>query len=203
MLGMTTYGTIPNLAVLGWSIFLFEAARSGLAADVHLTIDAYIDWGRNRIVQDALDKGCTHLMFLDQDVSPPSDTLERLLLHDLPIVGGVYYGKEPGSPPVCGVFEPEFTRLIEVKPHLMELGWTGMGCTLIKCDVFREMEAHYGDKKWYSTAENAGEDIWFCRRAQELGIPVFVDGSLVVGHVGQRIFTHKDYNRETLLRQGS
>src|ERR1041384_5818212 len=41
---------------------------------------------RTFCVQDAMEKGATHIFFIDSDMSFPPDTLERLLAHDKEIV---------------------------------------------------------------------------------------------------------------------
>ena len=50
---------------------------------------------RNVLRKKMLDEGYDYFLSLEQDVIPPKDLIERLLLHKKPIVSGVYYSYYP------------------------------------------------------------------------------------------------------------
>lgn len=84
---------------------------------------------------------------------------------------------------------------------LEKSGWVGLGMTRIHCSVFDRMEE--ASKNGGPLSEIApppgresdptgffgrnskfrGEDIFFCRRAGEIGIETFVDCGLTIGHI--------------------
>ncbi len=37
-------------------------------------------------------------------------------------------------------------------------------------------------------SEHMSEDVWFCRKARSLGYEVWVDPTIVVGHIGVKVF---------------
>lgn len=148
-----------------------------------------IAWSRNKAVRHALDGDYTHLCFLDSDMHLPADTLDRLLGHGKPIVGASYVRRcEPydllGRPLTTWGGGP-----------LVEVAELPTGCLLINVAVLRRMEwpwfrfeygAEYG--------ERVSEDIWFCRKARDLGMSVWCDTVLTkeLGHVGVKRFTVRD-----------
>src|ERR1700682_1403062 len=48
---------------------------------------------RNTIIQQAFDNNFTHIFFLDDDMLPPTDTLVKLMKHDVDIVSALYLGR--------------------------------------------------------------------------------------------------------------
>jgi len=146
------------------------------------------------------------MWFVDQDCSFVPGTLARLLSRKLPIVSalemmrlpGVCYpmalkGKiAPGSEDyriqATEVYEwsaqwydctTNAPQMLEIAPQdsLLEVGFTGCHCLLIRRDVLEEME-----QPWFQGYNPGGEDQWFCERAFAMGIPTYVDLSVLVGH---------------------
>jgi hypothetical protein len=194
-LTMPCYGLMqPDTAfsLLG----LYEKSRH-LLHDVKWKNLQYIDQARNGLVHDVLeDGGATHMAGLDADMIWPPDLLERLLAHDKPIVGANYFCKMPpydmvagdfsGPPGVTGV--PKRLPLRELRTGRQRVDVLGMGATLIRTDVLRQMREHYGDERWFRS-EETGEDHWFFWRCKQMGIPVWLDYSLVCGHLVPQMVT--------------
>ena len=55
---------------------------------------------------------------------------------------------------------------------------TGFGCVLVSTKLLKAMK-----QPWFFSNTNLGEDIWFCRRAQEHGFKVLCDTRIKVGHL--------------------
>lgn len=145
---------------------------------------------RNECVERAREAGAEHILFIDYDVMPPPNALVRLLSHKLPIVGGVYHSKSVPSYPLLwvkgwpGAFEDyEAGDLVSV--HGM-----GMGCTLIRMDVFDKMEKPYFKTIPGYVNENPSvvlphmtEDTYFCDKARKAGFDVVADTGIQAYHV--------------------
>jgi len=151
---------------------------------------------RQQLALEAMDAGCSHILFLDTDMRFPKDTLDRLLAHDKPIVAANYATRRMPVKTVafksdtnwdCIYTTPESTGLERVHS-------VGMGVMLIKREVFQKAELpwfHLG----YSlkTHSFSGEDIFFCRAARKNGFEVFIDHDLSkeVKHIGSFEFAHE------------
>jgi len=65
----------------------------------------------------------------------------------------------------------------------------GTGCMLIKVSAFAKIPKPWF---WYGDIDNpdsyTGEDIHFCRQCKKVGIDIYCDGNLSVGHEGSYIF---------------
>lgn len=133
---------------------------------------------RERIALKAIKENCTHLLFIDSDMTFPSDALNKLLKNtELDIVAGLFFSKY--SP-----YDPAFTindkKVIPQK--LVEVDWVGTAFTLINMKVFKKMP-----RPWFEYDFNpkhiVGEDVLFCIKAKKLGYKVYVDPEVNIGHL--------------------
>lgn len=226
--GVPLYASIPAPCVTHLLNHLAYAMSRRQYGVISLVEGAYVDHARNTIVRAALQAAnadilegntdtVTHLFFQDQDVIVPEDVVPRLLAHNLPVVGAVYYGRDQGHLPVAFDLEP--FRRIETFNYdgLNKVGGIGMGATLISLDLLRQIRDDGrwntgvfgetadgvpgdGNTWWYRCTESndtegrrTGEDIWFANICRELGVPVFLDGAARCGHAGIQIITHDHY----------
>lgn len=157
-----------------------------------------IDVNRNRLVDTALmDEKVTHILFVDTDTMPPPNLLSRFLQWDKPVMSGLYIQRM--VPFRCTQFvkfdDKKFKRLrIADFPEgeLVRVDSTGAGALLIKREVFERLEEPFF--KFILTNKGRdylGEDIYFCRKLAEEGIPIHVDTSIVCQHMdGGLAFPH-------------
>ena len=166
---------------------------------------------RNRIAQMALDGGYDHLLMVDNDVTPPSDALVNLLSHGVDCVSGFYLHRNADNRPgdrtcVCRLLdakgkayfnyplESEYTvgelaGMRERGEHLVEIHGGGMGCVLVRTDVFRRVAYPWFD--WVNYRDERrnmlSEDLYFCEELRKKGIPRHVDTRVACGHLFRRI----------------
>ena len=147
-----------------------------------------IDASRNLIVEHALEIGYDYIMWIDSDMILPKNTLTTLMSHDKDVVSGVYAYKLIGAENAVtkrfkdkakDIYEDIPLKEITESKRLIEVDGVGFGCVLTKVDVFRHIK-----KPWFRYTPNMGEDIYFCRKAQKAGYQVYLDTSILCGHVG-------------------
>lgn len=151
--------------------------------------DTYIDTARNLLVTLAIDVPTepTHIFWFDDDQVIPTDAIERLLAHDLPIVGGLYHQRvAPYRPVAYRATEGRAVELIDLPDNpagLVEVDGMGLGCCLVRLPIYTAMWERFGDVRWHRVEDGVGEDITFFQRVREMGIPIWLDCDLRVGHV--------------------
>lgn len=137
---------------------------------------------RNALVRDALAADATHVLWLDSDMIIPSIALDRLLVHDAPIVGATYLRRTPphrllGEPDTNQCGAPEgMTRMVSMP----------FGCLLVQASVFHALPAPWF-RLDYEGTQPIGEDIGFCRRVRPLiADAIFNDDWLTtqLAHIG-------------------
>lgn len=172
---------------------------------------ANVSNARNWIVREFLEKATADwLLMIDADM-----TFEPTLLDDLltnasmtraPVVGGLCFGVEDGTlfPTLYGVAEGwagevgiHTIRFDEYPPNtMMQVAGTGAACLLIHRTVLekvRDAQRANGNTAypWFQetvfSGAPCGEDVTFCHRVNSLGIPVYVDTGVTLGH--QKAYT--------------
>lgn len=155
---------------------------------------------RNKIVTQALQNECTHLFFIDSDMVFPDDGLLKLLKHDRDIISGLCVMRAEPHTPVAKKVDENGQYYVPYDytegRFYSDLDSVGGAFLLIKTDVLRKMES-----PWFAMPEYMGatmsEDIYFCKKAKGLGYDICLDSSLVIGHIGQYIYTIHDYEPKT------
>jgi glycosyltransferase involved in cell wall biosynthesis len=170
-------------------------------------IDAFLEqpWGygvsdaRNFIVQKAIDEDIQYIFFVDDDCVIPRNALVTLFKHNVDIVGGMYYRKyfpvetvpmvetEDGTP---GSYDNY--KIGDVLHNCLVLP---SGCTLIKTDAFKRMEAPYYKTITVQGRPTITEDTYICQRMRDIGVDIILDTSIQCLHLdlgNRKIFGHPD-----------
>jgi predicted SAM-dependent methyltransferase len=192
--------------------FAFSALHPPMCYNVQIahTWKAPIAEARNYFAEQAIAHGARYLFFLDEDVTPPGNTLRQLIYQaethpEGMIFGGIYCHKSPPAMPM--IF-----RGMGAGPYLdwkagefFEVDGIAMGCTLIKTEVFQHLP-----KPWFKTVDDLSpywdgvakaevwtEDLYLSDLVKKAGFKIYADSSILCGHW--------DYNTmtETLLPKDS
>lgn len=149
------------------------------------------DSARNYCVDQFLQTDDTHLLFLDDDVIPPVDALQKLLEADVDVVSGLYpsewYDNEDGKLKKRNNVFAEIRadgELVEAKgTGVKEIVSCGGGCLLIKRHVVEKVPApwfkfHYNDMGLM----DIGEDVDFCKKLKVAGIKLHAHFGVQCNH---------------------
>jgi len=151
--------------------------------DFLLRISCDVVSSRTWLVNEAIKRGATHILFVDSDMILPDDSLDKLLAHDKDIVGAEYNKREF---PLKGVYEPLEEKKTDA---LYKAKHVGTGLLLIKLDVFYDLKG-----PWFNFGRDSqgalalGEDVWFCNTARDAGFDVWIDPTIKVLHAGEYLY---------------
>ncbi len=190
-----TYRGLWNLDKCGNEV-LFESVRGYDVATA-----------RNRIAQKALDLDTDFVLMVDNDVVVPESAL-RLLLEDARDVNLGYYAHRDtdnlyrGNTCICRLkdaegkdyyhypLESEYSAdemrgMAEAGERKIEVHGGGMGCALIRTEVFRKATYPWFDWVNYGDANRGmlSEDLYFCSLCRASGIPIHADVRVACGHL--------------------
>lgn len=138
---------------------------------VYMSHNRPIPCGINELVDEALqDPNTSHLLFIEEDTVPPAHALNKLI-QTIADISFIDYGVNGWS---CSARHHDTGNIL----------WCGLGCTLVKRHVFKELDKPYfrTDKKFrLNTCEwvdavgtniYGGQDIWFFLHAREKGFKI-------------------------------
>ncbi len=126
----------------------------------------------------------THILFVDYDVLPRSNTLKRLLEHDKDIISGVYPIIQKFKISWCLSRDEEF-KLMEIddlpsNPFKVHVACNGM--LLVKMEVFDNLEWPYWRNKYFQDGIKTGADLYFFEKVKAAGYDIWVDPKVKCGH---------------------
>ena len=168
---------------------------------------------RNRLVETFIKGGCDWLLMADTDMVFKASDLE--LLFDVadpklaPIVGGLCFAggfDEPVKATLYSFNQPESgLKIVEPivdypKDGICEVDATGAAFLLMHRDALIAIgKQNEGHSPWFTEGmqlgnAGVGEDIAFCVRARQLGIPIYVHTGAKIGHIKPCILTEEMYD---------
>ena len=162
---------------------------------------------RNRIAQKALDMNADYVLTVDNDVVVPQNALLNLLEDAKDVCLGYYAHRDPknnytGRMCVCRLKDKdgndyyhypaesqytaeELRSMAESGIRKIEIHGGGMGCALIRTDVFRQIEYPWYDWVNYGDANRGmlSEDLYFCSLCRASGYKIHTDVRVWCGHM--------------------
>lgn len=166
-----------------------------------------IDNARSILTTFFMASPCTHLMWVDDDMSWAPDLVLRMLEEDMDIIGVPYRKKKEGLE--YTVRHASTLACLADRPWLALVDCVGMGMTLIKRSVFEGLKDDSPTYHCYASelkepqrmyfrhelmTDDKGEvhyeseDFNFCRRAKAKGFEVWALMDENVLHVGRKAF---------------
>ncbi|MBQ9002595.1 MAG: hypothetical protein IJ087_12155 [Eggerthellaceae bacterium] len=171
-----------------------------------MVMNAYVHDARNMLANWAIEDGFDRIMWIDDDMVLPKDAILRLAADvddGLDYVAGLYFTRK-------GDVEPTIKKSLYARKDsegnlsgkaeayadyprdsLFPVKGSGLGCTMMTVDIVREVMERY--PRPFDPIPGYGEDLSFCLRLEELGIPMYCDSRVKCGHVGRKIVTEEDY----------
>lgn len=144
---------------------------------------------RESIIKIALENKCTHLLFVDTDMVFNSDAALKLLNLKKDIIGVQVNTKQDPPKTIVNMSLEKWERLRDTGESLSTCDSVGTGFMLIDLKIMKKLP-----KPWFFWKSNdkgeivESEDYWFCRQAREAGYEVWVDLTIPVGHIGDKIY---------------
>lgn len=205
-------------SMIGTWHYYQESSRKVLRGFVGLQSGPRVAEGRSQLVDAFLKTRCEWLWMVDADMKWDAEALDQLLCvaeqyEDARVIGGLCFGGRGGSkmfPTIYRFTEDEYgigTDIVRDYPRdqVIKVAATGAAFLLIHKSVFAEMKSAFGTLPngqpnpypWFVESSNGGrpfgEDISFCVRCKGLGIPIYVDTSVKVGHIKTIELTEERY----------
>src|SRR5262245_15689476 len=195
-IGGPTRDQIPaSFAVDLAQLFAYTRERGPWNGDVMLGFLAstYIHVGRERWLEQVLQAGATHILWLDTDMGFPPYAAVQLWQHARGMVAANYLTRQP--PHIWGALKDgEPVPTLASSTGLESVDGVGLGVCFMCADLVVALSRPWFRHGLTPLGRDIGEDRMFCRALKAAGHEIWIDHDLskVVTHVGQRPYDYTD-----------
>lgn len=163
---------------------------------------------RNTFAERAINEGYDRVLWIDSDMRFGPDVLERLSA-DMDVLGMDYVSAlcfkrvYPTAPVIYddmfqlsdapGMYGVHIYRDYP-KDQLFKIAASGFGCVLTSVQLLKDVWDNFGPP--FNYVANLGEDMSFCYKVAELGVDMWCDSSVKVGHIGGVVFSESTYQEQ-------
>ena len=183
-IAIPTTGSI-RIELAKFLLNIIHGSRYQIAIDMVSLGD--ICHNRNLLVKKFLQIKCDYILFCDSDIVPPTNILE-MIRDDKDIVVPVNFTFKNGDlvPLILKKNKQGYEidkKAIDDKNHLIEIEITGLGCMLIKREVFDKIKKPYFQFIYDEDGLiKRGEDFNFCEKMRKAGYKIYVDKRFMTNH---------------------
>jgi len=150
-----------------------------------------LDNARNQAVKDFLEDYWDYLLFIDNDIIPPSDALPELLKANKEIIAPLCMTMKPDDDgklfpiPVSHRYDKNKQHRPYYGQGIEEVDYITGGCHLVKREVYEKL-----DRPYFFTYHKNGvviysEDAVFSQQCQKLGYKLYTHYDLICKHIRQ------------------
>lgn len=167
---------------------------------VCVTNCCHVALARNRLARHFLDSKMDKMVFIDTDIGFKRGDFERLISSDVPIVGGVYRLRQEKQDLALVALpdkplpdEPGVHEVARVATGFMAITRLAL-LTMVNLSEQVVPFGPAGDTCWdffpqgVRESQYVSEDYCFCDLAREVGVKVYADTRIVLGHVSKRLY---------------
>ena len=166
---------------------------------------------RNNLAKQAVQEGFDRILWFDSDMEFNPDFM-KILAADMDegrdMVSGLYFKRRAPVGPIVykkiGYYHSEEEKTVTPlavpyddypRDSIFECEGVGFGGVMVSVDLVKKVADKYGLP--FSPILGFGEDLSFCMRVKELGVPIYCDSRAKMGHVGLGTITEDIYISQT------
>lgn len=151
--------------------------------DTHVFMDAstILLTQRERLATEAVNLDAEYLLWLDSDITFPATIAMRLMAHDEPVVACNYIRRQLPAKGVAYEIIGDWNNPLpfDIYNHLVEVQGVGMGCMLMRTEIFSQIPKPWFEFGWSPTSnDHLGEDMILCQKMAAAGYSVKIDSQL-------------------------
>lgn len=170
---------MPAHAAMSFSALLYHLGKANVKfAVMGRTNASLLSTARQELLWDAQRDGCTHQLWIDDDMQYPADVAQRLLAHDVDVVGVNACRKAPQLQYTAVGLDGKIMESMG-KTGLEEVSHVGLGVTLVRLSALKSLPAPHFEVLWDEQAQRyRGEDRFFMDKLRAAGVKIHVDHGL-------------------------
>ena len=156
--------------------------RDGIEADFKMITGTLVYAAREKLALHAINNNYTDILWLDADMVFDDELLYDLQFAHKSFVSGIARARR--YPYVSCLFSDldYIKRIEEIPSDTFRIAGCGFACVLMKVDILRRVREKYNT--CFLPMLDMGEDLAFCKRADSIGVPLWAEPAVKIGHIG-------------------
>lgn len=197
LIGMPSLDYMHTDTVRCLSDLVIRLTKDRIPFDLDLESGTLVYKARDRVANKAINEEYTHVLWLDSDMIFSTDILDDLMFCGKDFVTGVAHARR--RPHQSCIFTDLNLDNIqkfqgEYPKDPFRIAGCGFAGVLTKVDsVLKPVMMQYGT--CFLPTLHYGEDVAFCQRATKMGIEIWCDPGVVLGHIGHIAIYPEDHER--------
>ena len=166
-----------------------------------------VDKARNKLAENAIKGGFDYIMWIDSDMVFQTDLVRKLLedarhgkdyvtaiafTRGLPIKPTIYDHIDWEPKEEGGVVTGAHTYWDYPRDQLFKIEASGLGACLMKTSLLVDVSKEFKCAP-FTMLQGIGEDMSLCWRLKKMGVEMWCDSRIKVGHVGWVVFGESLY----------
>lgn len=155
-----------------------------------------LSFGRQKMIQDAIKAGATHILFLDDDMVFPENIVDYLSNRKVDVVAINGCKKNPLELNYCALGLDGKHIESKDKKDLVEASKVGLAVMLLNLDALKNIpEPHFEVLYNQESKGYQDQDYYFCKKLRDNGVKLYIDNEVsnAIGHVGDYIYRFHSY----------
>ena len=161
-----------------------ELAGNGTEVDLQVQSGTLVYIARNRLARKAIDRGFTHVLWLDSDMTFSPNIVDDLLFCGKEMVCGAFVSRRPSYGPCVytDISDPGKMKQVEhfgTEPFRVD--GCGFATVLTSVDLLKAVWQKFDT--CFRPTEKYGEDLAFCDRVKQIGGEIWCEPTVRPGHI--------------------
>lgn len=197
MIAIPTMETVPVVFMESLIKLCQHLDKENVPYKVVFEVGTLIYFARDVLACKAVNGQFTHVLWLDSDMVFSDHIFEDLLETGKSFVSGIAHGRR--SPFMSCLFKDidlsHLTRytLDEYPSDTFEVAGCGLACALTEVGILNNCLETY--KTCFTPYNQYGEDLSFCKRVSDLGVRIWAEPTVRLGHVAHLTVYPEDAER--------
>ena len=161
-----------------------ELAENGTEVDLQVQSGTLVYIARNRLARKAIDRGFTHVLWLDSDMTFGPNIVDDLLFCGKEMVCGAFVSRRPPYGPCVysDISDPGKMKQVEsfgTEPFRVD--GCGFATVLTTTQLLKDVWTKFDT--CFRPTEKYGEDLAFCDRVKQIGGEIWCEPTVRPGHI--------------------
>ena len=157
--------------------------KDGVDVDPRIVGGTLVYIARNKLAQQAINDGFTHVLWLDSDMTFGPNIVDDLLFCGKDMVCGAFIMRRPQYGPCVysDIHTIPMEKVREFGTEPFRVDGCGFATVLTSVDLLKAVYEKYGT--WFRPTEKFSEDLAFCERVNGIGSEIWCDPTVRPGHI--------------------